>query len=144
MHHRWTDGALWGGSTHTVGYSRAMKVLSRIGGYELLDVLGRGGMGVVYRARHPGLERVVALKVVPDERSADVQFRERFRREALAAAAVEHPHVVPVYDAGDADGVLYLAMRLIDGPDLGAVLRRERQLQPARAARLLAQVARAL
>ena len=55
-------------------------------------------MGVVYRARHPGLERVVALKVGADERSADVQFRERFRREALAAAAVEHPHVVPVYE----------------------------------------------
>src|SRR5688572_24769030 len=113
-----------------------MKVLSRIGAFELIDELGRGGMGVVYRARHVSLERVVALKVIAADRSEDAAFRERFRREALAAAAVEHPHVVPVYDAGEADGVLYLAMRLIDGPDLRTILRREGRLPPERAVRL--------
>jgi serine/threonine-protein kinase PknK len=131
---------LWG----RADYSRAMKVLGRIGAFELIDVLGRGGMGVVYRARHVSLERLVALKVIAAERSEDPGFRERFRREALAAAAVEHPHVVPVYDAGAADDVLYLAMRLIDGPDLRTVLAREGRLQPERAVRLLVQVAAAL
>jgi predicted ATPase len=121
-----------------------VKVLSHIGAFELIEVLGRGGMGVVWRARQPDLDRIVALKVIPAERIEDAHLRERFRREALAAAAVEHPHVVPLYDAGEADGVLWLAMRLIDGPDFGALLRREGRLPPDRAVRLLEPVARAL
>jgi predicted ATPase len=121
-----------------------VRVVSRVGAFELLDVVGQGGMGVVYRARHPRLERLVALKVISPDRSGDDEFRRRFRREALAAAAVEHPHVVPIYDAGETEGVLFIAMRLIDGPDLGAILRDAPRLPPTRAVVLITQVARGL
>ena len=121
-----------------------LRVGTRIAGYELQDVVGRGGMGVVYRARHVTLGRVAALKLLVPALAEDESFRERFLRESQIAAQLDHPNVVTIYDAGEADGVLYIAMRFVDGVDLAELLRRERALAPPRAIRLLGQVADAL
>lgn len=116
-----------------------------LGRYHIDAVLGRGGMGVVYRAHQERLERDVAVKVIAPELARDEGFRERFIRESRAAAAIEHPSVVPVYEAGELDdGTLFLAMRFVEGTDLGAILRKEGRLEPARATSLLGQVAAAL
>ena len=112
--------------------------------YRIEELLGRGGMGVVYRAYDQRLKRAVALKLVSPELALDERFRERFARETELAMAIEHPNVVPIYDAGDVDGRLYLAMRLVDGRDLGALLRVEGPLEPARALAICGQVAHAL
>ncbi|HXJ66344.1 MAG TPA: serine/threonine-protein kinase, partial [Actinomycetota bacterium] len=112
--------------------------------YRIESELGRGGQGVVYLAEHIHLRRRVALKVLPPEFAEDEDFRERFLREARIAAALEHPNILPIYDASEADGVLFLAMRLVQGEDLGIVLRREGSLQPTRALGILAKVAGAL
>jgi predicted ATPase/serine/threonine protein kinase len=117
---------------------------ARIAGYEVEDELGRGGMGVVYRATQLALERTVALKVVAPELAADSRFRERFAREAKLAAALDHPNVLPVYEAGHSDGVLFIATRYVAGRDLAAILREERRLEPARAAAIVGQVGAAL
>ena len=101
-------------------------------------------MGVVYRAEDERLRRRVALKLLSAELAADERFCERFVRESYLAAAIEHPGVVPVYEAGDIDGVLYLAMRYVDGRDLGAILRSEGALAPERAVGLVEQLADAL
>mgnify|MGYP001137583986 CR=1 FL=1 len=111
-------------------------------GCRIEGVLGRGGMGVVYRATELRLGRPVALKLIAA--GADPSARERFEREARAAAAIEHPNVVPVYAAGEEDGHLYLVMRHVPGTDLQALLRREGRLGPGRAADVIAQVADAL
>jgi hypothetical protein len=113
-------------------------------GHRIEAALGRGGMGVVYRATHLALERPVALKVMSSSLVEDPGFRGRFQRESRIAASLDHPHVVPVHDAGEEDGVLYITMQLIDGDDLQAVLRQEGSLDPDRAARLTAQIASAL
>jgi serine/threonine protein kinase len=94
--------------------------------YRIEELIARGGMGVVYRAVDVGLDRSVALKVLTDELSEDRSFRERFVRESRLAAAVDHPHVIPVYEAGDWEGTLYLAMRFVRGVDLHTVLARPR------------------
>src|SRR3954447_26376990 len=96
-----------------------------VAGYRIESLLGRGGMGVVYRARDPELGRDVALKVIAPELVADAEIRARFLREARAAAAIEHPNVIPVHAAGERDGVAFLAMRLVDGDDLRAWVRRD-------------------
>ena len=83
---------------------------------------GRGGMGVIYRARDPELDRVRALKILAADRSSDPEFRERFRRESRQAAAIEHPNVIPVYRAGEEGGRLFIVMRFVDGPSLAEVL----------------------
>jgi serine/threonine protein kinase len=93
-------------------------------GYRIEGMLGQGGMGVVYRAEHPRLGAPVALKVMGPELAADEVFRERFVREARAAARLTHPNIVPIYDAGEWKGDLYLAMRFIDGQDLRTWLRK--------------------
>src|SRR6476660_1999778 len=120
---------------------------SRIGiklaGYRLDALIGRGGMGVVYRAHDLALDRDVALKLLAPHLADDVSFRERFLTESRVAASLEHPNVVPIHDAGEIDGQLYLAMRLVEGSDLKAVLR-EGPLEPARAIHILEQVAGAL
>jgi non-specific serine/threonine protein kinase len=100
-------------------------------------------MGVVYRATQLRLTRTVALKLVTPALARDTSFRERFRREWMIAASIEHPNVIPVYEAGEEDGALYIAMRWVDGTDLRETLDRG-ALEPARAARLVAQVANAL
>ena len=113
-------------------------------GYVIEDVIGRGGMGVIYRASESQPARSVALKVVAPELAADEDFRQRFLREAQVAASIEHPNVVPVLRVGEANGMLFIAMRLIGGRDLAAVIRDEGRLEPQRAARLVDQVADAL
>jgi serine/threonine protein kinase len=93
------------------------------GGYTIESSLGRGGMGAVYLATHAQLDRKVALKVIAPELAHDEEFRVRFLRETRLAASLEHPNVIPIYDAGEVDGVLYLAMRYIAGPSLRTLLR---------------------
>src|SRR4051812_21176796 len=108
----------------------------------LLELLGRGGMGQVYRAHDTATDRVVALKVLPPAVVDDPVFKERFRREAHAAAGLSDPHVVPIHGYGEIDGRLYLDMRLIDGEDLATVLAEaERPLTPERAVKVVEQVA---
>jgi Protein kinase domain len=113
-------------------------------GYRIEELVGRGGMGVVYRAYDLRLKRTVALKLVTPELAIDERFTERFARETELTMALEHPNVVPIHDAGDADGRLYLAMRLVEGTDLRALLATEGALEPARALAICGQVANAL
>ena len=120
------------------------RIGSEIAGYRIEGLLGRGGMGVVYLAEQVRLRRKVALKLVAPELVEDERFRARLLRESELAASIDHPNVLPVYDAAEADGVLYVAMRYVDGTDLGGLLARDGRLEPARAVALLAQVAEAL
>ena len=117
---------------------------STLAGYRLDALIARGGMGVVYRATQLALERPVALKVIARELADKDGFRERFLRESRLAARLDHPSVVPVYDAREEDGELIVAMRLVEGGDLRQLIRREGQLATARAIGLLGQVADAL
>jgi predicted Ser/Thr protein kinase len=113
-------------------------------GYRVTGVAGRGGMGVVYEAQQLDLQRPVALKLIATHLARDEDFRERFVRESRAAAAIDHPNVIPVYSAGEDDGRLYLAMRFVDGEDLRTLVQREGPLEPARAASIIAQIGNAL
>jgi serine/threonine protein kinase len=113
-------------------------------GYRVEELIGRGGMGVVYRAYDLRLKRPVALKLVAPSLARDEQFRERFARESELVMSLEHPNVVPIYDAGDVDGRVYLAMRLVDGTDLRSLLRAEGALEPDRAMAICTQIAAAL
>jgi serine/threonine-protein kinase len=113
-------------------------------GCRIEAVAGRGGMGVVYRATELSLGRPVALKLLTPDRAGDSAFRERFQRESRMAAAIDHPNVIPVYAAGESDGLLYLVMRYVGGTDLHALLREEGHLDPTRAASIVAQVGAAL
>ena len=115
---------------------------TEVAGYRVQDVLGRGGMGVVYRAEHVHLGRPVALKLLAPGLAGD--FRERFVRESRLAASLDHPNVVTVYDAGDIQGTLYIAMQLVRGTDVRALLRNEGAQEPAQVARIAAQVGSAL
>ena len=117
---------------------------SQIAGYLIREQIGRGGMAVVYRAADARLNRSVALKILAPELAGDSAFRQRFMREMRAAAAVDHPHIVPVFDAGEADGVLYIAMRYVAGQDLRTLLDAEHRLPAARVVHIVAQVASAL
>ena len=117
---------------------------TRVGGYELDAVAGRGGMGIVYAARHVHLDRRVALKLLLPELAADEAFREGFLRESRIAASLDHPHVIPVYDAGEAEGLLYIAMKYLDGSDLATVLERDGPLEAERTLGLLDGVASGL
>src|SRR3954470_3015112 len=112
--------------------------------YRVEELVARGGMGLVYRATDVRLDRPVALKVLSPELSEDQRFRERFVRESRLAAAVDHPHVIPVYEADDWNGLLYLAMRFVRGVDLHTVLATRGALEPRTALDLLAQGADAL
>jgi hypothetical protein len=115
--------------------------LATIRDYELLAPLGRGGMGVVYRARHMRLDRLVAVKVLPAERMRQPQAVARFHREMKALGNLDHPHIVRAYDAGEAEGKHFLAMELIDGVDLGSLAEREGPLAVADACELVRQAA---
>ena len=113
------------------------------GRYMLLELLGRGGMGEVWRAHDPTIDRVIALKVLPPNFAGDKVYEERFRREARAAAGLDEPHVVPIFDFGDVEGRLYVTMRLIQGQDLQALLEAG-PLPPERAVMIIEQIASAL
>jgi serine/threonine protein kinase len=117
---------------------------TRFGPYELNSLIGVGGMGEVYRAYDTVKERTVAVKVLRAEMAADPNYQERFRRESRMAARLQEPHVIPVHDFGDIDGVLYIDMRLVDGGSLKDELRANGPLDPRRAASIIAQVAAAL
>ena len=115
-----------------------------VAGYQVGALAGRGGMGEVYRALDLRLERPVALKLLSERLSDDEGFRDRLLRESRLAASLDHPNVVPIYEAGEADGRLFIAMRYVDGTDLKALLRREGALAPERAVAIAAQIADAL
>jgi serine/threonine-protein kinase len=121
-----------------------LAVGDEVAGYRIDARLARGGMGVVYRATHLGLDRPVALKVIARELAGDASFRERFLRESRLAARLDHPAVVPVYDSREVDGELIVAMRLVEGGDLRGLIDRDGPLSPERATALLGQVAEAL
>jgi hypothetical protein len=120
------------------------RIGTRLAGYRIERVLGRGGMSVVYLTEDLALGRKVALKLMAPELAQDRRFRERFRLESRLAASLDHPNVIPIYEAGEAEGLLFIAMRYVDGTDLRALLGREAPLAPARALAVLAQVAEAL
>ena len=115
-----------------------------IAGYEVERLIARGGMATVYRARDLRLDRWVALKVLAPELTQNQRFRQRFMQESQLAASLDHPHIVPIFEAGEAGDVLYLAMRLVDGVDLKTLLRGEGPLPLSRMVALLRQVAGAL
>src|SRR6478609_6519200 len=117
---------------------------AHIAGCRIEAVAGRGGMGIVYRATQLSLGRPVALKLIAPEHAADAGFRERFQRESRMAAAIDHPNVIPVYEAGEEDGRLYLVMRWVAGTDLHRELRASGRMHPVRAAKIIDQVAGAL
>jgi serine/threonine-protein kinase len=113
------------------------------GRYQLIDLLGRGGMGEVWRAFDSTTNRMVAIKVLPSHLVTDSTFMQRFRREADAAARLNNPHIIPIHTYGEIDGRLYVDMRLIEGRDLQTVLA-DGAMEPGRAVRIVEQVAKAL
>jgi serine/threonine-protein kinase len=121
-----------------------LSVGSIIGGYRIEGAIGEGGMGVVYRATQLALDRTVAIKVISPKLARDPGFRERFMREARLAASIDHANVVPVHEAGEDNGMLYLAMRFVDGQDLRALVASTGRLDPQRAAAITQQVGSAL
>jgi serine/threonine protein kinase len=120
------------------------RVDTMFGPYELQSLIGVGGMGEVYRAYDTVRDRIVALKLLLPELAADTRYQERFRRESRVAARLQEPHIVPVHDWGDIDGVLYIDMRLVEGANLKSVLAECGPLDPARATSIITQLAAAL
>jgi predicted Ser/Thr protein kinase len=110
---------------------------------EILDLLGHGGMGAVYKARQPGLDRLVALKILPPEASASAGFTERFTREARALARLNHPHIVTVYDFGQSHGLYYLIMEYVDGVNLRGLIQ-SKEITPEQALQIVPQICEAL
>ena len=117
---------------------------SRLAGYRLDEQIGRGGMAVVYRAYDIRLERPVAIKVLSPELARDEAFRQRFIRESRTAAAVDHPNIIPIFEAGEANGVLFIAMRFVHGPNVQELVDAEGPLSAARACHIITQVAAGL
>ena len=115
--------------------------MMEFGDYDLLEEIGRGGQGVVYRARQKSLNRTVALKVIGLGQWSSTPHLRRFRRDAEAAASLEHPQIVPIYEIGERDGSCYFSMKFIEGGQLDEVLKRE-PMSPRRAAELLVKIAR--
>jgi serine/threonine protein kinase len=117
---------------------------SQVASYRIVEQIGRGGMAVVYRARDIRLDRWVALKILAPDLALDQVFRQRFIRESRAAAAVDHPNIIPIFEAGEAEGVLFIAMRFVSGQDVRSLLDREGTLPAGRTAGIIEQVASAL
>jgi serine/threonine-protein kinase len=115
-----------------------------VAGHRLDEFVARGGMGVVWRVTHLSLGTERALKLIAPEFASDEAFRERFRREWRIAASIDHPHVIPIHDAGEADGLLYIAMRYVDGTDLRQLILKDGALDPQLAATIVSQVGSAL
>ncbi|HEX7916915.1 WD40 repeat domain-containing serine/threonine protein kinase [Rudaea sp.] len=116
----------------------------QFGNYELLELIGEGGMGVVYRARQHGLDREVAVKLLAAGPWASKEYIERFRQEAQNAARMQHPNIVPIYEVDQAEEVHFFSMRLIRGGSLSTLIRREGRLEPRHAAQLLRTIAEAV
>jgi DNA-binding beta-propeller fold protein YncE len=135
------EGSIVGPAVVTAGAD--LPVGTELAGYRVEALVGRGGMGVVFRALDLALDRPVALKILAPELAADVEFRERFLRESRLAASIDHPNVIPVYDAGEVGGELYIAMRFVEGSDLKQLIV-EGPLSRERALAIVAQVAAAL
>jgi tRNA A-37 threonylcarbamoyl transferase component Bud32 len=119
------------------------RIGTEVGGYRIVEAIGKGGTSVVYRAEHVRLGRTAALKLLTPQ-LGESDFRDRFLRESKLAASLDHPNIVPVYDAGEADDVLYIAMACVDGSDLKALLVEEGRLPLRRALRIVSQIASAL
>ncbi len=113
-------------------------------GCRVEEMIGHGDMGIVYRAEELALARPVALKLIRPEHSSDDRFRDRFRRESQVVASIDHQNVIPLFDAGDEDGLLYITMRLVQGTDLRALIAAEGRVDPVRAARIVSAVGAAL
>ena len=120
------------------------RIGTEIAGHRIERLIGRGGMSVVYLAEHRRLGTKIALKVLAPTFSGDDEFQERFRRESRLAASLDHPNVIPIYDAGEDNGMLYITMRYIDGPDLGTLVAQEGQLPLSRMLFIVEQIAGAL
>jgi serine/threonine protein kinase len=120
------------------------RVGAEIAGYRLESVLQRGGMSIVYAAEHMRMKRRVALKILATELADDDRFRERFLNESRMAASIDHPNIIPIYDAGEDNGVLYIAMHYVAGSDLKALLAREAPLEVDRCVSIISQVGGAL
>src|SRR5262245_38101514 len=120
------------------------RIGTELGGYRIESLIGRGGMSVVYLAEDLSLRRKVALKLLAPELAEDARFRERFVRESQLAASLDHPNIVPIFEARDRNGVLYIAMRYVKGTDLKRILDDEGSLDPTRALAIIAQAAAAL
>src|ERR671934_2440796 len=115
------------------------RIGTELGGYRIVDQVGRGGTSVVYRAEHVRLGRIAALKLLsPGLGEAD--FSERFLRESRVAASLDHPNIVPVYDAGEDDGLLYIAMACVEGSDLKTLIAEDDKLPVRRALRIVGQI----
>ncbi|MDX6573048.1 MAG: hypothetical protein QOC86_2204 [Gaiellales bacterium] len=121
-----------------------LSVGMRLAGFRIESLIGRGSMGTVYSAKDVALDRRVAIKVLAPALARDERFRERFLRESRLVASLEHPNIVPIYAAGEADDLLYLAMRYVDGRDLASLLSTLGRLEAERAVELVAQVGAAL
>ncbi len=120
------------------------RVGTEVAGYRIEELIGRGGMGAVYLAEHVRLGRKVALKLLAPELAGNEKFRDRFLRESKLAAAIDHPNIVPIYDADEAEGVLFLAMRFVEGTDLRGLITSEGRLDPPRTASIAQQLGDAL
>src|SRR5437016_2904064 len=128
-------------ASHSKKAARAAEMLGELGDYELLEEVGRGGQGVVFRARQKSLNRTVALKVISLGQWASKAHLKRFRREAEAAASLDHPSIVPIYEVGERDGSCYFSMKFVEGGQLDEVVRRT-PMSIRQAAKLIAKVAR--
>ncbi len=117
---------------------------TKIGHYEILEEIGRGGMGVVYRAHEPSLNRTVALKVLGEHLARDAEYITRFQREAQAAAALNHPNIIQVHAIGEDQGRHYFAMEYVDGTSVQELIRRQSRIEPDRAADIILQAAKGL
>ncbi|MEI7773074.1 MAG: serine/threonine-protein kinase, partial [Chloroflexales bacterium] len=115
-----------------------------LGRFEIISEIGRGGMAVVYKARQADLDRIVALKLLPPEMTHDTSYVARFRQEARSAARLEHPHIMPIYEVGETNGLHYIAMKFIQGRTLKELVQEDGSLSVRRAAEILAQVGDAL
>jgi hypothetical protein len=128
----------------SVGGGRRLERGAELGGYRIDELIGQGGMGMVYRVTNVALNRIYALKLLSPELAADGPFRERFQREMRIAASLHHPHVVGIHYAGEQDGLLFLAMDYVHGTDLRELVIKDGALDPVRAVTLVSQVASAL
>jgi len=120
------------------------RIGTELGGYRIERVIGRGGMSSVYLAEHIRLGRMVALKLLSPELAGSERFRDRFLRESKLAASIDHPNIVPIYDADEVGDVLFIAMRYVEGSDLKEVIRAEGRLDAVRTAAIVGQIASAL